>query len=91
MSTVIFETEKAIFHFDLRDVFGSLQGNSFCDRDAADLVNILESSPSATRRVPSEKRFFGYIVVDLPIKDKDSACFSVNFFRHNQKQLFIFL
>ena len=70
MSTTIFETEKAIFHFDLQDVFVSLQDHSSYDRDAADLVNILESSSSETRRIPSEKGFFEYIVVDLLGKDK---------------------
>ena len=70
MSTAIFETEKAIFHFDLQDVFASLQDHSPFDPDAADLVNILESSSSETRRIPSEKGFFGYIVVDLLSKNK---------------------
>ncbi len=70
MSTVIFETEKGIFHFDLQDVSASLQDHSSCDQDATDLVNILESSSSETRRIPSEKGFFGYIVVDLLSKDK---------------------
>ena len=70
MSTVIFETGKAIFHFHLQDVFASLQDHSSCDQDATDLVNILESSSSETRRIPSEKGFFGYIVVDLLGKDK---------------------
>ena len=49
MSTTIFESEKAIFHFDLQDIFASLQEHSSCDRDAADLVNILESSSSEIR------------------------------------------
>jgi hypothetical protein len=70
MNTVIFETGKAVFHFDLQDVFASLQDHSSCDRDAADLVNILEPSSSETRRIPSEKGFFGYIVVDLFSRDK---------------------
>ena len=70
MSPAIFETEKAIFHFDVQDVFVSLQDHSSCDRDAADLVNILESSSSETRRIPSEKGFFGYIAVDLLSRDK---------------------
>ena len=70
MSTVIFETGKAIFHFDLQDVSASLQDHCSCDRDTADLVNILESSSSETRRIPSEKGFFGYIVIDLLGKDK---------------------
>ena len=70
MSTVIFETKKAIFHFDLQDVFASLQDHSSCDQDATDLVNILESFSSETRRIPSEKGFFGYIVIDLLSRDK---------------------
>jgi hypothetical protein len=70
MSTVIFETKKAIFHFDLQDISASLQDHSSCDQDATDLVSILESSSSETRRIPGEKGFFGYIVVDLLGKDK---------------------
>ena len=70
MSTVIFETEKAIFHFDLQDVSAFLQDPSSCDQDATDLVSILESSSSETRRIPGEEGFFGYIVVDLLGKDK---------------------
>ncbi len=70
MSTVSFETGKAIFHLDLQDVFASLQDHSSCDQDATDLVNILESSSSETRRIPSEKGFFGYIVIDLLGKNK---------------------
>jgi len=70
MSTTIFETEKGIFHFDLQDVFASLQEHSPRDPDAADLVNILESSSSKTRRLPGEKGFFGYIVIDLLSQEK---------------------
>ena len=70
MSTTIFETEKAIFYFDLQDVFASLQDHSSCDRDAAELVNVLESSSTEITRIPSENGFFGYIAVDLLSKEK---------------------
>ena len=67
MSTAIFVAEKGIFHFDLQDVFASLQDHTIGDRDAADLVSILKSSSSEARIIPSEKGFFGYIVVDETI------------------------
>jgi len=75
MSTVIFEIEKAIFHLNLRDVFASLQDYSSCGRvkDAADLVNILEASSSEPKSIPSEKGFFGYILLDLFSKNKGSV------------------
>jgi hypothetical protein len=75
MSTVIFENEKAIFYLNLRDVFASLEDYSSCGRtkDAADLANILESSSSEPKRIPSEKGFFGYILLDLLSKNKGSV------------------
>jgi hypothetical protein len=75
MSTVIFETESGIFSFDLGNVLNSLARYSTEHevREAADLLEILESTLGDVRKVPSENGFFGYIVLELLGKSKGSV------------------
>jgi hypothetical protein len=70
MSTGFFETEKAIFHFELREVPSCLRDHSDDQlEEATDLLNILKSSSSEPKKISGEKGFFGYILLDLLSKN----------------------
>jgi len=74
MDTVIFETDNAIFSFDLPDVLKLLSSYSSEHQieEATDLLKILKSTPGDLREVPRENGFFGYVVLDLLDKGKGS-------------------
>ena len=57
MSTVIFETEKAAFKFDLQDVSASLQDDSSFGphKDAVELAMLLKISAEPPKEEHSEK------------------------------------
>ena len=79
MTTVIFETESAIFQFDLLDVKEILACHSFEDQteDVTNTLKILESSAKDIKNIPTKNEYFGYIVLDLLCKGKGSAfCYS---------------
>lgn len=75
MNRIIFETESAIFSFDLTDVLTLLACYSCKHQieEAADLLRTLESMPGDLRKVPRQNGFFGYIALDLLDKGKGSA------------------
>jgi len=75
MDTAIFETDNAIFSFDLTDVLPLLvcYSSKHQIEEATDLLKKLESMTGDLRKVPSENGFFGYIALDLLGKGKGSA------------------
>jgi hypothetical protein len=75
MDTVIFETETAIFQFNLLDVKKILARYSFQEQaqDAAHILKILGSSSNDIKKIPIENEFFAYIVLDLLGKGKGSV------------------
>ena len=75
MSTVIFETEKAAFKFDLQDVSASFQDDSSLGshKDNVELAMFLELSSDPVIDIPKDKKFFRYITLDLLKKGKGSA------------------
>ena len=75
MSTVIFETEKAAFKFDLHDVSASLQDDSSLrqNKDAVELAMFLEISEGEMITIPKDKQFFKYIALDLVGRRKGSV------------------
>ena len=58
MSTVIFDTEKAAFKFDLQDVSASLQDDSSFGphKDAVELAMFLEISTEPPKEQHNEKK-----------------------------------
>ena len=74
MTTVIFETDNAIFSFDLADVQDLLScySSEHQVEEATDLLKVLESMPGDIRKVPPENEFFDYVVLDLLGKGKGS-------------------
>ena len=74
MTTVIFETDNAIFSFDLADVQDLLScySSEHQVEEATDLLKVLESMPGAIRKAPPENEFFDYVVLDLLGKGKGS-------------------
>ena len=75
MTTVIFETESAIFQFNLPDVKEILARHSFEDQvqEAAKILKILESSTKGTQKITIKNGYFGYIVLDLLGRGKGSV------------------
>ena len=67
MDTVIFETNNAIFSFDLGDVLAlvACYSSDHHIEEATDLLKKLKSMSGDLRKVPGENRFFGYVVLDL--------------------------
>jgi hypothetical protein len=74
MTTVIFETESAIFQFNLPDVKEILVCHSIEGQvqKAATILKNLETAKGAGK-IPIENEFFGYIVLDLLSRGKGSA------------------
>ena len=64
MTTVIFETDNAIFSFDLADVQDLLSyySSEHQVEEATDLLKVLESMPGDIRKAPPENEFFDYVV-----------------------------
>jgi hypothetical protein len=75
MNTVIFDTEKAAFKFDLQDVSASLQDDSSFGphKEAVEMAMFLELSPEPIIDIPKDKQFFKFIALDLLGKGKGSA------------------
>jgi hypothetical protein len=75
MDTAIFETDNAIFSFDLTDVLPLLvcYSSEHQIEEATDLMKKLGSMPSNLRKMPRHNGFFGYITLDLLGKGKGSA------------------
>ena len=75
MTTVIFETEIAIFQFNLLDVKKILACHSFEDQieEVTNILKILESSAKGIKKIPIKNEYFGYIVLDLLGRSKGSA------------------
>ena len=75
MVSIAFETKEALFTFDAGDVCARLvyYSNKHQVKEAADLLRFLESSSGEPKRIPSEKGYFGYIVLDLLGKGKGAA------------------
>ena len=75
MSTVIFETEKAAFKFDLHDVSASLQDDSSLGshKEAVELAMFLELSSDPIIDIPKDKQFFRAIALDLLGRGKGSV------------------
>ena len=76
MTTVIYETEKGIFEFDLTDTIECL--NCYASEhevnDAVDLLTYLTSSSNDLARIPEGRsEFFCYITLDLISQSKGSA------------------
>ena len=67
MDTVIFETDNAIFSFDLADVQDLLScySSEHQVEEATDLLRFLESSSEDPKKIPIENDYFGYIALDL--------------------------
>ena len=67
MTTIIFETESAIFQFNLFDVKEILVRHSFENQvqEATKILKILESSKKGTQKIIIKSGYFGYIVLDL--------------------------
>ena len=74
METAIFETDNAIFSFDLADVQDLLScySSEHQVEEATDQLKVLESIPGDIRKVPPENEFFDYVVLDLLGKGKGS-------------------
>ena len=72
MHTVIFETQNAIFYFDVPDAVSSLKYYAIEHKvsEAAKLLLSIESSSSESIKISSD--YFGYIVLDLLGKGKGS-------------------
>ena len=75
MTTVIFETESAIFQFNLLDVKEILACHSSEDQiqEVTNILKILESSAKGTQKITIKNGYFGYIVLDLLGRGKGSA------------------
>ena len=75
MTTVIFETETAIFQFDLPDVQKIIAAISSEEKslEFTKIKRILGSAAKTTEKVLIDNKFFGYITLDLLSRDKGSA------------------
>ena len=75
MTTVIFETESAIFQFNLADVKKILARHSSEDQteEATYILQILESAAIDIEKIPIENEYFGYFVLDLLSRGNGSA------------------
>jgi hypothetical protein len=73
MHTVIFETQNAIFYFDVPDAVSSLRFYAIEHKvsEAAKLLLSIESSSSEPITLSNE--YFGYIVLDLLGKEKGNV------------------
>ena len=75
MSTVTYETENGIFHFDLSDVNERL--NQYVSEhnvdDASNLLDLLKSSSGDTITIPEEEDYFGYIALNLINDEKGTV------------------
>ncbi len=65
MDTVTFETDNAVFHFDLDDVTESLNGSETRTEEMNGLLNHLLSSSDDPIKIPEKYGCFGYIALDL--------------------------
>ena len=72
MSTITYETEKAIFTFNLTDVTESLMQSNDTTDTFNKLLHHLSSSPPGIIKIPEENNNFGYITLDLLKKEKGS-------------------
>jgi hypothetical protein len=76
MTTVIYETDKGIFEFDLTDMIERLSVYVSQHRvnEANNLLDFLTSSPPDSIKIPKGKsELFGYIALDLLSQSKGSA------------------
>jgi hypothetical protein len=73
MPTVIFETQNAIFYFDVPDAISSLTYYAIEHKvsEAGKLLRSIESSSSESIKISSH--YFGYIVLDLLGKGKGTV------------------
>jgi hypothetical protein len=75
MTTAIFETESAIFQFNLPAVKEILAFHSSEDqtKEVANILKILESLPKGTQKITIKNGYFGYLVLDLLGRGNGSA------------------
>jgi hypothetical protein len=72
VQTVVFETDNAIFYFDLSDAICHLKNYSEQKvREAIELLEVLSSSSSEV--ITIESNYFGFIVLDLIKAEKGKA------------------
>jgi hypothetical protein len=65
MTTVIHETENAVFEFSLSDTTERLKSSKHNVEDATDLLHFLSFSLDDPIKVPEEKTYFGFTAMDL--------------------------
>ena len=75
MKTVVYENENALFEFSIDDVKECL---NFCVSEykvdkAAQILDLLKRSEGKRIKIPEEKSYFGFIVLDLLSKNKGTA------------------
>ena len=76
MTTLMYETENAIFQFDLADAIEclSVYVTQYGINDAVELSNFLASSSGDPMRIPKERSEpFGYVALDLIDQSKGSV------------------
>ncbi len=75
MTSILFQTENAIFEFDLTEVKESL--NQYISEhnvdEAIQILDLISSSSDDPIKIPQEYDYFGYIALDLISKGKGSV------------------
>ena len=75
MSTVRYETDDAIFYFDLQDVERILKDliSKYNVTEAAKLLEIISSHPADWNVIPIRSTYFPFIILDLLKEEKGSV------------------
>ena len=75
MRTVMYETERAVFKFNLPDVEDRLRhyANNHNVDDASRLLTFLSNKSSESIEIPKDSQYFGYIILDLLNAGKGSV------------------
>ena len=87
MDTVTFETDNAVFHFDLDDVTESLNGSKTKTEEMNGLLDHLLSSSHELIKIPEKYGCFGYIALDLIRGGKGSVTCKICYKTYQPDQL----